>query len=98
MYYPSNLKAVFSYMSYSNFENPATQYLSEFILKSIGVVTISVNSELDQMGFKSSNILINSLDKIILVFLLLTFTIIVALLFRWIKTKDKLVRKACHQT
>ena len=74
-------------MSYSNFENPATQYLSKFILKSLGAVTVSVNSELGQIGFESSNILINSLDKIILVLLLLTLTIIIALLYCWIKTK-----------
>ena len=64
LHYPPSLKLAFSYMKYSNFDNPMTQYLSKFVMGSFRLVSESINSDFEEVGFGSTHILANSMDKI----------------------------------
>ncbi|CAI2359689.1 unnamed protein product [Moneuplotes crassus] len=93
LHYPSNLKAVYSYMKYSNFDNPITKKLSEISLSSLSFVSSPINEDFEDLGFGSSNVIINSLDKIFLIFLLGLTVILVYLLFLCFEKKKSWIAK-----
>jgi len=64
LYYPPSLKLAFLYMKYSNFDNPLTQYISDLIMGNFRLVSDSINSDFEEVGFGSTHILDNSMDKI----------------------------------
>lgn len=67
LYYFSDLVAVFSFMSYSNFDNPVTKYVSKVIIGGISLIKSPVNSNFSGAGFNSTDIISNSFDKILIV-------------------------------
>ncbi|CAI2358753.1 unnamed protein product [Moneuplotes crassus] len=87
LHYPSNLKEVYSYMKYSNFDNPITKKLSEISLSSFSFVSSPINEDFEDLGFGSSNIIVNSLDKIFLIFFLGLIIFLVYCLFLCLKRK-----------
>ncbi|CAI2386813.1 unnamed protein product [Moneuplotes crassus] len=93
LHYPSNLKAVYSYMKYSNFDNPITQWLSEVSVGSINIISSPINEDFSSLGFGSSNIIVNSLDKIFMIFMMGIMILVVYLLFKCVKTKKNWIAK-----
>jgi len=97
LYFPPNLLAVISYMKYSNFDNPFTQYLSNLAIGSLNVVSTPISTSFESFGFESSNILTNSFDKVFFILLLLMLTLVTFLLSKWLKEKSnwfaKLIKK-----
>jgi cysteine-rich repeat protein len=103
LFYPPHLKMAFSYMNYANFDNPLTSYMSDLLIRGIQIVSVPVSSQFETLGFRSTNILVNSLDKILLVILLFLLVVIIFLFFlklkdksdwfsRWVKKLDKSLR------
>ncbi|CAI2358774.1 unnamed protein product [Moneuplotes crassus] len=88
LYYPPNLSVIFSYLKYSNFDNPVTQALSSFAFKSINIIDSPISAEFEKLGFSSTNFLKNSLDKVFLLLLLGLFVLIIYLMFRCLKKKS----------
>lgn len=68
LYYPANLLVAFRYMGYSNFENPVTKLLSNVVLGMFSFVPNPVGTSFDSMGFGSTNVITNSLDKLFMLF------------------------------
>ena len=64
LHYPPSLKLAFSYMKYSNFDNPITKYLSSLMTGSFRFVSESINSDFEEVGFGSTHMLANSMDKV----------------------------------
>ena len=82
LFFPSNLLAILQYMRYSNFDNPATRFLSSQVIAGFSIVSTPVSSQFGKVGFESSNILVNALDKILILFMMLILVIVFALLFK----------------
>jgi cysteine-rich repeat protein len=97
LYYSSDLKAIFGFMKYSNFENPLSKYMTKYITSFASFVQSPVSAQFGDLGFESTNIILNSFDKIILVGLLVTTAILLACLVRAFKKKKsctgRLVKK-----
>ena len=80
LYYSSDLKTVFGYMRYSNFENPLTAYLVDGLKKGFALLESPVDAQFADLGFSSTNILLNSFDKLLIILLLLSVGITLAVL------------------
>jgi hypothetical protein len=81
LFYPAHLKLAFSYMNYANFDNPVTQFLGGLLVESINLVSVSVNAQFQSLGFGSTNILVNSMDKLLMILFLFLITLFIFLLF-----------------
>lgn len=97
LHYSSDLKTVFGYMRYSNFENPLTDFVVDGIKKGFAFIESPVDAQFADLGFSSTNILLNSFDKLLLVFLLLSSGVGLAVLVYLCRKKDskivKLIRR-----
>lgn len=97
LHFTTDLKTVFSFMSYSNFSNPLTEYITEKVFISFNLINIAVTDQFDGIGLSSTNILVNAMDKIVMVFLLIVTAIILAILASLLKSKAnwyaKLIKK-----
>ncbi|CAI2362650.1 unnamed protein product [Moneuplotes crassus] len=78
--YPSNLRATFEFMKYSNFDNPLTKMLSEWISNALNFGSVRIDTKFADFGFESSELLFNSFDKILMI-LLIIFSMF---LFYWL--------------
>lgn len=85
--YSSDLQSVYEIMAYSNFDNPLTQYLSNFVIKSVNFIQTPVSSKFSALGFESTDIISNSLDKLVMIIGVFLLCIILAFV-TW-KLKDK---------
>lgn len=65
LYYTADLIAVFKYMRYSNFDNPVTDSIVEFADTHFGAIKNVVVSQFEITGYSSTNILVNSFDKLL---------------------------------
>ena len=88
LHYPPELSTVFSYMSYSNFDNPLFEYIRIEASKIFSFVHTTIPSGFGQFGFTSSSILINFLDKLIVIFIFVIFVLWVWLLYKLMKKKS----------
>ena len=95
--YSSDLQNTFKIMGYSNFDNPLTKYVTMMIFFGINFINSPVNSKFGSLGFESTNILVNSFDKIAMITLLLIGWVITHILFNKMKDLDtrwaRLVKK-----
>ena len=82
LFFPSNLLAILQYMSYSNFDNPITEFISSQVIAGFSIVSTPVSGQFGKVGFESSNILVNALDKILILLMMLILIIVFALLFK----------------
>lgn len=76
LYYSSDLLSVFSFMSYSNFDNPITSYISKGLVGGLNLITSPVNGKFSSSGFNSTDIISNSMDKIMIILLLILLILI----------------------
>ncbi|CAI2361767.1 unnamed protein product [Moneuplotes crassus] len=88
LYFPANLSAMFSYLKYSNFDNPVTEMLSSFALESISIISAPISPGFEELGFSSTSFLINSLDKIFLLLFLGLLVLFIYLLYSCLKKKS----------
>lgn len=75
-------------MNYANFDSPATKFLGELLVQSVKLVSTPVNSRFEHLGFRSTSIVVNSMDKVLMIFLLFLSTPAVFLLFLIMKAKS----------
>ena len=103
LYFTPDLLAVYSFMKYSNFDNPVTDYLSQLIVTSISFVSTPISSNFGSLGFSSTDIIANCLDKLLMIFLIGMMVGLLTLLFfitrkkssrfaNFIKKKDMSIR------
>ena len=71
--FSSDLQAVFSFMRYSNFDNPVTDYIKKFAINGLSLIQSTVSSQFSAVGFSSSDFLSNSLDKLVYILFLILF-------------------------
>ena len=88
LHFTPELLTVFSYMKFSNFDNPVFEYIREktyTILESIKIVSFSPSKV---FGLSSSSILINFMDKLMIISLFVSFIALIAILSNWLKDKN----------
>lgn len=71
LYYSAELKEIFVFMAFSNFDNPATRYLTSLVMGGFSFISSPVSTKFNAAGFHSTDIVSNSFDKIFMVFLLI---------------------------
>jgi hypothetical protein len=64
LYYPSVLIMTFEFLRYSNFEIPGKEIIAGFIFQFVDFVPNPVGTKFDELGFGSTNILVNSLPQV----------------------------------
>ena len=90
--FSSDLQAVFSFMKYSNFDNPISDFLKEKMVGGLSLIQSSVSSQFSSVGFSSTDILSNSLDKLVYIILLISLAFILGLLaYLWRDKTSKIV-------
>ena len=85
LYYSSELLSAFSYMSYSNFDNPAFDYIRKIASKMTDFIHTSIPSGFENLGFSSASVVINFLDKLIMILLFAWLVLWVSLLYCCLK-------------
>ena len=75
MYYSADLKKMFEFMSYSNFQTPFDSYIQKLFDYGLKVSNVPVSTRFEEIGFPAKSIVANSVDKV-LVFILMMVTAI----------------------
>ena len=78
LYYSADLLTMYSFMKYSNFDNPASDYLSSKTTVVFKFIQNPVSDSFSNLGFESTEIISNCLDKL---FMILQMLVILAGLF-----------------
>jgi len=81
VYFSPDLKQVLDFMSYSNFKIPFREKVDEFIGSILNIDLQPVNDKFDNMGFPAKNVIINSIDKLLVVSTMLLLAVISSLLY-----------------
>ncbi|CAI2359147.1 unnamed protein product [Moneuplotes crassus] len=90
--YTSDLENTFKIMAYSNFDNPLTKYVTSVVFFGVQFINSPVSTNFESLGFESTNILVNSFDKIGMICILLFSAIILSCIYK--KVKDSNSRTA----
>ena len=93
LYYSADLKALFSYMSYSNFDNPLTDYISNKLLGYFKLINTSIDTNFANVGFQSNDFISNSLDKIFMIIGILIIIGVIAILYKCCKKRTNWLTK-----
>ena len=93
LYFSTDLKSLLSYMRYSNFDNPATDYITEWIVGGISFAKIPISSNFSDLGFGSVNIIVNSFLKIITILWVFLVALVLGLIYRYYKNSDSRTAK-----
>ena len=88
LYYSSELKATFSYMKYSNFDNPAFEFIRSKVVIAFTFVKATLPSGFSEFGYSSVSIVINFFDKLIMIALFIIFVVIIYIMSVWLKNKS----------
>ena len=73
LYYSADLNAMYSYLKCANFDNPISDFIKSKFTTYLKFVINPVNDKFSNLGFKSTEIISNSLDKLfIILFMLLS--------------------------
>ena len=91
LYYTPELLAVFSYMKFSNFDNPIFDYIKEKTSTIFSLLDISVFSSNDLFGLSSTSIIINFMDKLMIISLVGILVLSLLLLSYFWRNKDNKV-------
>jgi len=78
--YSPDLLAIFGFMRYSNFDNPMTEYVNDILSDTLNFIKKPLSEEFGNLGFGSTNIILNSFDKLLVVILMVLFALFVACL------------------
>ena len=93
LYYTPELLTVFSYMKFSNFDNPIFEYIRSKTFMLFSVLKVPILSTNQVFGLSSVSIIINFIDKIIAISLLISLVLLLALLSYWLKDKNGKIAK-----
>ena len=88
LYFNADLKALFGFMTYSNMNNPVTNFLSNLVSSSVTFTDSPLDQNFQDVGFEYANFLQNSLDKIVMLILLTIFMILIFWLSIWLENSD----------
>ena len=86
--YTPELLATFSYMKYSNFDNPVFEFIRDKLSSAFSFVQASLPSGFSSLGYSSVSVIINFFDKLIVICLMALFTTIIFLIFLKLKNKS----------
>ena len=86
--YTPELSAIFSYMKYSNFDNPIFEFIRDKAMSAFSFVQASLPSDFGYLGYSSVSVIINFFDKLIIICSIALFTTIIFLLFLGLKNKS----------
>ena len=86
--YTPELLATFSYMKYSNFDNPVFEFVRDKTMSAFSFVQASLPSGFGNLGYSSVSVIINFLDKLIMILLIASFATIIYLIFLWWKERS----------
>ena len=85
--FTAELLMIFSFMKFSNFDNPAFEYIREKTLRLLLAIKVSALSPSQIFGLSSSSILINFIDKLMIILLFIWFIVLIAILNNILKNK-----------
>ena len=91
LYFTPDLLAIYSFMKYSNFDNPLTDYISQIVISSFNFIQSPISSNFGSLGFSSSDIIGNCLDKLMMIFLIILLVGGLALLYFLCRNKTSRV-------
>ena len=80
LYLTSELLTMFMDMEYSNFDNPVFEFFRAKVVDVINIVQTTIPKNFVNIGYSSSSILINFIDKLIIM-ILFAYTVIIIWLF-----------------
>ncbi|CAI2382812.1 unnamed protein product [Moneuplotes crassus] len=86
--YPSDLENTFKIMAYSNFETPFTKYVTSVVFFGMNFIKSPVSPKFESLGFESTNILVNSFDKIGMICLFIFLALILSFLYKCIHKSE----------
>ena len=90
LYYTPELQTVFSYMKYSNFDNPWFEFIRSKTFKLMNI-NYTLPPGFGSLGYSSVSVIINYIDKLIMIVLFILFVLVVYIIFRKLKeSKNKL--------
>ena len=93
LHYTSDLEFAYKMMGYSNFDNPATEYISKHIISVFHFVKSPVNTKFSDLGFSSTNMIANSLDKLLMILLFLLAVMLFGFLYIMTRKRESKLAK-----
>ena len=75
-------------MKFSNFDHPIFEYIRNKTFMIFAALNVPVLSSNQMFGLSSSSVIINFMDKIIVIFLIILFASLFLLLSYWWRNKD----------
>ena len=86
--FTSELKATFSYMKYSNFDNPVFEFIRNKVMNAFSFIHAALPSGFSNLGYSSVSVIVNFLDKLIIIILFALLVTTIFLIFIWMKNKS----------
>ena len=86
--YTPELLATFSYMKYSNFDNPVFEFIRSKAMNAFSFIQATIPSGFGNLGYSSVSIIINFFDKLIIIIFFALLVIIIFLIFIWLRNKS----------
>ena len=91
--FPSDLNAVYDFLKYSNFDNPATDFIKQQSIVLIQFANSPVNTNFGSIGFGSTDILANCLSKLFIVALLISAAVLFGVIaYKWKDSNSRLIK------
>ena len=87
LYFSPELSITFYYMRYSNFDNPAFEWIQSKLGSLFSSIVVNINSGIGAFGYSTSSVLINFLSKLIMILLFLAFFGLVMIGYLWVRKK-----------
>ena len=91
LYYTPELLVVFFYMKFANFDNPLFDYIREKTYNLVNSLKISIPSDSQLFGLSSTSVIINFMDKIIVIILIGYLIVSLFALSYFLKNRDNKV-------
>ena len=91
LYYTPELLAVFSYMKFANFDNPIFEYIREKTYNLVNSLKIPIPSNSQLFGLSSTSVIINFMDKIMVIILIGLIIVSLFALSYFLKNRDSKV-------
>ena len=86
--FSSDLILMYSYMKYSNLDNPVSDFLSEKISSFVNLMKNPVSDNFNNLGFESTEVISNCLDKLFMILFMLSLLFILYILYLLVKNKS----------
>ena len=85
--YSADLTEMYSYLKCANFENPISDYINSKVATYLKFVINPVNDKFSNLGFKSTEIISNSLDKLFMILIMLLWLAVLYILRMLVRNK-----------